>query len=98
MGASVWSLSFSNGFPFVLASGGGEGTVRIWDFAAVTTVGSMMTSVSEPLAVWPTKQTPVYKLRFTSSNLLLGAGEFIYDISHYNLTNVDYSLARRNKT
>lgn len=70
---SVWSLVFSGDFPFMLATGGEDGIVKIWDYKAfVSSVSGQ--SIPESLVVWITNQTPIITLRFTTTNLLIGAG------------------------
>merc|ERR1711976_413335 len=68
---SVWSLAFSNGIPALLATGGEDCTVRIWDYKSAVSSGQPRL---KPLVSWVTKRTPVIALRFTSTNLLFGLG------------------------
>lgn len=112
----VWSLAYSQGEGALLASGGADNTVRLWNAKpAAATVGAAAAGRpaagaargaaaaaaaagggtaeqqgaaagsqqegggggSEPYApvvTWRTKLTPVYGLRFTTRNLLLGSG------------------------
>jgi transcription initiation factor TFIID subunit 5 len=108
----VWSLAYSQGEGALLASGGADHTVRIWNAkpgaaggppgggaaaAGAATAqppqpqaqqqqqqqqagkasgdgGSGQGEPYEQLCAWRTKLTPVYGLRFTTRNLLLGSG------------------------
>ncbi|KAI3425901.1 hypothetical protein D9Q98_007874 [Chlorella vulgaris] len=103
----VWSLAYSQGEGALLASGGADNTVRIWNAkpgagaaaaagdaqrragapaaaqAAAAAAGATAQgggaggSGGEPyaqLCTWRTKLTPVYGLRFSTRNLLLGSG------------------------
>jgi transcription initiation factor TFIID subunit 5 len=67
----VWSLAYSNGEGGVLVSGGADCTVRLWAGREDEQPGA---EAWRPLGRWPTKETPVVALRFTTRNLLLGAG------------------------
>lgn len=102
----VWSLAYSQGDGALLASGGADNTVRIWNAKPAAAGGAAGqqpggtaagaaaaqqqgqgaaggqqpgggAAGSEPyglLATWRTKMTPVFGLRFTTRNLLLGSG------------------------
>lgn len=111
----VWSLAYSRGEGSLLASGGADHTVRIWNAkpaaggaagaqqgqqpaaagaaapaAAAAAAqqpaqggqpgkhaagdGSALGEPYAPLCTWRTKMTPVFGLRFTTQNLLLGSG------------------------
>lgn len=103
----VWSLAYSQGDGALLASGGADNTVRIWNAKPAAAGGAAGRQAggaaggaaaqqqqgqqgaagggqpgggaasSEPyslLATWRTKLTPVFGLRFTTRNLLLGSG------------------------
>jgi transcription initiation factor TFIID subunit 5 len=76
----VWSLSFSNDASNLLATGGADGTVRIWDYKSVVSSDKDQTK-SVPLVDWVTKRTSVIALRFTSRNLLMGVGA--HNINRY---------------
>jgi transcription initiation factor TFIID subunit 5 len=96
----VWSLAYSQGEGALLASGGADHCVRLWDAKGAPAGGAAAAAAggaqqrrgaaavqqrqgaaavgsNEPyglLATWRTKMTPVFGLRFTSRNLLLGSG------------------------
>jgi transcription initiation factor TFIID subunit 5 len=72
----VWSLAYSNGEGALLASGGADCSVRLWDPAAARAGAGAGADAAPraPAAAWATKSTPVVALRFTTRNLLLGAG------------------------
>lgn len=104
----VWSMAYSQGDGALLASGGADNTVRIWNAkptaaggaagqpaggaaaaapaaqqqqgqgtAGAQQPGGGGAAAGEPyalLATWRTKLTPVFGLRFTTRNLLLGSG------------------------
>ncbi|KAH8595957.1 WD40-repeat-containing domain protein [Bisporella sp. PMI_857] len=112
----IWSLSFSVEST-VLASGGADGTVRLWDVEASAdgvknTDGEVIgtggqadatrltgtaaaaqpatagvgahkkkgkdtTITPDQLSAFPTKKSPVYKVKFTRMNLLLAGGCFL---------------------
>merc|ERR1711870_50830 len=74
--APIWSLSFADSSPNFLASGGEDGTVKIWDCSlACTSVQNQILSPKNGLlANWTTEKTSVYSLKFTTRNLLMGAG------------------------
>ncbi|KAI8062763.1 WD40-repeat-containing domain protein [Gilbertella persicaria] len=86
----IYSLAFSadNG---VLVSGGADSTVRVWDVNTDTTSAiakkrfktededrkkKAILESHEQLGVFPTKQTPIYDIQFTSRNLCLVSGAF----------------------
>eukprot|EP00009_Paramoeba_aestuarina_P007986 CAMPEP_0201517784 /NCGR_PEP_ID=MMETSP0161_2-20130828/8810_1 /ASSEMBLY_ACC=CAM_ASM_000251 /TAXON_ID=180227 /ORGANISM="Neoparamoeba aestuarina, Strain SoJaBio B1-5/56/2" /LENGTH=587 /DNA_ID=CAMNT_0047915395 /DNA_START=77 /DNA_END=1840 /DNA_ORIENTATION=- len=78
--SDIWTLAFEDN---VLASGSADYTVRLWDINAASSSSSSSPPSSrrkgEPsphlLASFPTKKTPVLKLKFRR-NLLLGCGPF----------------------
>jgi WD40 repeat protein len=83
--APVWSLKFAHNTTSILASGGGDSIVKIWSYLSssstsynkptkIKSCSSLNTSQLGLLATWMTKHTPVYSLRFTPKNLLIGAG------------------------
>ena len=91
----VWSLAYSQGEGALLASGGADNTVRVWNAKAggaarpaarprggaaaqqAAQQAAQPGAAAEPYALlctWRTKLTPVFGLRFTTRNLLLGSG------------------------
>ncbi|BDA43395.1 Transcription initiation factor TFIID subunit 5 [Coccomyxa sp. Obi] len=73
----VWSLATSRGSSALLASGGADSTLRLWSTtdSAVGQDGQPgSTSGLKHLQFFPTKATPVFAVRFTRRNLLLGSG------------------------
>jgi len=77
---SVWSLAFTSEPPYTLATGGGDGIIRIWNFSTINirdnvpSTQSLANPMSGLLATWVTKQTLIYSLRFIEKNFLAGAG------------------------
>lgn len=84
----VYSLDFSKDSS-LLVSGGEDCTVKVWDVLsgmedAVATSNGPSSGLSlqtkkkkrECLGSYPTKRTPVYKVKFTPRNLLLSFGVF----------------------
>ncbi|EIE22407.1 putative TAF5 [Coccomyxa subellipsoidea C-169] len=73
----VWSLATSHGSSALLASGGADNTLRLWSVS-----GSPAGQDGQPssasglkqLQSYPTKATPVFAVKFTRRNLLLGSG------------------------
>eukprot|EP01116_Phalansterium_solitarium_P021081 TRINITY_DN6434_c0_g1_i1.p1 TRINITY_DN6434_c0_g1~~TRINITY_DN6434_c0_g1_i1.p1 ORF type:complete len:651 (-),score=33.48 TRINITY_DN6434_c0_g1_i1:10-1962(-) len=90
--SSVWSLSFSQEGS-VLASGSADNSVCLWDCARATdSAGDGATDGEEArpkadqsglIQRYPTRQTGVYKVRFTRRNLLLAAGAFASEDDTY---------------
>jgi transcription initiation factor TFIID subunit 5 len=86
--APVYCLDWSHGGGTVLASGGGDCTVRLW--SAPLCSESMLAAVPEvrerhakevpyqPLRSYHTRATPVCGLKFSRRNLLLGAGAYVF--------------------
>ena len=73
----VWSLAYSRVSGAVLASGGSDCTMRLWDAAAAGAAAGGEKAGAPALAslaTWHTKATPVVAAAFSSRNLLLGAG------------------------
>lgn len=69
----------------VLASGGADNSVRIWDLALSSPLGSAVERAESNVSVAPmrtfaTKSTPVCHVRWTRRNLLLAGGSF--DVSN----------------
>ena len=63
----------------ILATGGEDGTVRIWDLAGafeVATARSEEECRVAPLETFHTKSTPVVHVRWTRQNLLIAGGAF----------------------
>ncbi|KAK4534162.1 hypothetical protein CDCA_CDCA01G0187 [Cyanidium caldarium] len=73
-GDAVWSMDFSRGSGALLATGSGDGSIRLWDADAAGWAGG--TASNKSSRVLRTKSTPVYAVKFTWRNLLLGAGAF----------------------
>ncbi|QDZ20123.1 subunit 5 of transcription initiation factor TFIID [Chloropicon primus] len=65
-GGSIWSLDFDR-YGSMLASGDANGVVGLWD------AGS---AIPSPLASYETKDTPVYNVHFSRTNLLFAMAEF----------------------
>jgi transcription initiation factor TFIID subunit 5 len=85
MGA-VYSLDFSADSS-VLASGGADCTVRVWNVKRSDPSGAVVVGEDGGVAasdnpanvvvsLFRTKRTPIYRVRFTPRNLLLTAGPF----------------------
>lgn len=106
----IWSLSWS-AESTVLASGGADGTVRIWDvespndangqgriigeggagqkidgnaaqMQAVTGAGTKkkgkdVVVTSDQISAFPTKKSPVYKVKFTRGNFVVAGGAYL---------------------
>ncbi|KAK9828987.1 hypothetical protein WJX72_003246 [[Myrmecia] bisecta] len=78
----VWSMAFSQGEGSILASGGADETVRLWSTSAVAppTAATAGAAAKPPadtytsLKTFRTKATPVFAVKFTNRNLLLGSG------------------------
>ncbi|OBZ87275.1 Transcription initiation factor TFIID subunit 5 [Choanephora cucurbitarum] len=83
----IYSLAFSQDNT-VLVSGSADSTVRVWDVQSDTLESEKRMKLDqdrkrkvvhesqEQLGVYPTKQTPVYDIQFTSRNLCLVSGAF----------------------
>ncbi|KAI8360745.1 WD40-repeat-containing domain protein [Choanephora cucurbitarum] len=83
----IYSLAFSQDNT-VLVSGSADSTVRVWDVQSDTIESEKRMKLDqdrkrkvvhesqEQLGVFPTKQTPVYDIQFTSRNLCLVSGAF----------------------
>lgn len=103
----IWSLSWS-AESTVLASGGADGTVRVWDVevpndasgqgrvigeggagqkidgntTAVTGAGTKkkgkdVVVTSDQISAFPTKRSPVYKVKFTRGNFAVAGGAYL---------------------
>ncbi len=102
----IWSLSWS-AESTVLASGGADGTVRIWDVeipndasgqgriigeggagqkidgsaaatgAATKKKGKDVVVTSDQISAFPTKKSPVYKVKFTRGNFVVAGGAYL---------------------
>ena len=74
---TVYSLAFSADGT-LLASGGLDSSVRVWDFGqAVKTSSNSNSSAAvspELMASFPTKNSSVHCVQFSSCNLVLAAG------------------------
>ncbi|KAI9092431.1 WD40-repeat-containing domain protein [Phlyctochytrium arcticum] len=71
-----------------LASGGADNTVRVWDVKrAETSASSVITHSgsgganpdSSLIGAYHTKRTPIFKVKFARSNILLALGAFVVD-------------------
>lgn len=83
---AVWTVSVSRGEGSVLASGGADGTLRLWNLA--DSQSQPRPSAGAPLRSLPmggcmgllqkyrTKATPILRLHWSHRNLLLGTGAF----------------------
>ena len=70
--APVWSLDFDR-YGSLLASGSADSTVSLWDS---TSMNGENTTVVPPLRQYETKNTPVYNVHFSRTNLLFAMAEF----------------------
>jgi transcription initiation factor TFIID subunit 5 len=81
----VWSLAYSQGEGSVLASGGADCTVKLWDSARGSASGSggvLGQQEARPkedaalmlLTTWTTRATPVLSVQFSRRNLMLCSG------------------------
>ena len=66
----IWSLDFDR-YGKLLASGSGDATVSIWDATA-----AVQGAAVPPVRQYETKDTPIYDVHFTRTNLLFAMGEF----------------------
>jgi len=73
----IWTLDFSADGT-LLASGSADNTICLWDWAGKANIEQEENSETSPelIKVLPTKQTPIYSLKFTPRNLLLASGPF----------------------
>lgn len=73
---AVWTLAFAHGHANpMLASGGADASVRLWDLKAASERMAGNEGAPDPLVTaWVTRATPVLKLRWTHRNLLMGSG------------------------
>ena len=80
----VFSLEFSRDNS-VLASGGLDNTIKLWNMAKLTKEVEQSEDLSKfttktesqyEIGSWNTKQTPIIQLHFTRRNLLVGIGAF----------------------
>jgi transcription initiation factor TFIID subunit 5 len=67
----IWSLDFDR-YGSLLASGCADATVSIWDATAAADDKEFV----PPTRQYETKDTPVYNVHFTRTNLLFAMGEF----------------------
>ncbi|KAJ3206043.1 Transcription initiation factor TFIID subunit 5 [Dinochytrium kinnereticum] len=81
--SSVHSVAFSRDSS-QLASGGADNTVRIWDIKN-SDIGEQEGSINmpgrdgglfPPLGTFPTKKTPIMKVHYMRTNVLLALGPF----------------------
>ena len=70
--APVWSLDFDR-YGSLLASGSADSTVSLWDS---TSLNGENTTIVPPLRQYETKNTPVYNVHFSRTNLLFAMAEF----------------------
>lgn len=75
----VWSVAFAKGNTGsnILVSGSADSSVRLWDVAASRAQSDPTSAYTyEALRTYYTKSTPVYDIKFSSRNLILGVGPF----------------------
>merc|ERR1712187_373213 len=71
--APIWSITFPENNNKVLASGGGDGKINVWDYLNITSSESELScnkklndATTCPLLTWVLKKIFVYSLQFTS--------------------------------
>jgi len=81
---AIFSLEFSRDNS-VLASGGLDNTVKVWNMAKLVKEVEQTEDLSKfitrteaqyEIGSWKTKETPVIQLHFTRRNLLVGIGPY----------------------
>lgn len=87
-GSPIYTLDFDRDGR-ILATGGADQVVRLWDFGKITSASSapgvnlaLLAPIEEHLgllASYPTKSTPIQKVQFTYRNVLLASGPFTPD-------------------
>ena len=75
----IHSLTFSP-CGTALAAGGEDAMVRIWDVRRETLTKDTANAYIAPHKAFPTRQTMILDLHYTSRNLLLGVGKFLTPI------------------
>jgi WD40 repeat protein len=65
---AIFSLDFSRGDSGLLASGGQDGVIRLWEVGA---------GAAAKETCLPTRQATVQRVKFSRTNLLLAAGAYI---------------------
>merc|ERR1712187_327529 len=90
--ASIWSITFPENNNKVLASGGGDGKINVWDYLNITSSESenilnhnekLNDATTTPLLIWEIKKVSIHSLQFTARNLLIGAGTQVLKSSTY---------------
>merc|ERR1712224_380027 len=71
---SVWALSFAPDAPYMVAAGGSEGIINIWENPSLSQIDLNTKQVSRPLSTRIAKQSSIYGLRFTTNYELFSAG------------------------
>jgi transcription initiation factor TFIID subunit 5 len=78
---SIWSLDFS-AESSLLASGSHDETICIWDISGQYKSENVLLEENdkqysnELIKIFPTKQTPIFKVKYTRRNLLLAGGPY----------------------
>ena len=63
-----------------LATGGDDATVRIWDVRRETLTNEAFNAFNHPHKAFPTRQTMLLDLQYSSRNLLMGVGKYLTPI------------------